>query len=100
MNDGQKRHLVATVDNDTVTQGLLFREATILDQFFDDLRRYGTKHDDDAIRRLLATEEETKVGYMALRVLAGLRNVHLAGSTNSPRNNYDSRPWTSRFRNS
>jgi hypothetical protein len=82
MNDGQKRHLVATVDNGMVTQGLLFREATILERFFDDMRHYATKHDDDAIRRVLATEEETKAEYMTLRVLPGLRNVNMTGSSN------------------
>ena len=80
MNDGQKRHLVATVDNDWVTQGLRLREAIIPDRIAEDMRRYATKH--DAIRRGLANEEEAKAAYTALRVVAGLRNVHLAGSTN------------------
>jgi len=80
MNDGRKRYLVATVDNDWVTQGLRLREATILDRIAEAKRRYATKH--DAIRSGLATEEETKAAYTALRVLSGLRNVHMAGSTN------------------
>jgi small GTP-binding protein len=74
------RVLVAAVDDDAVIQGLLVREATTLDRIAEDMRRYATKH--DAIRRGLASEEETKAAYTALRVVAGLRNVHLAGSTN------------------
>ena len=74
------RVLVAAVDDDAVIEGLLARQATILDRIAEDMRRYATKH--DAIRRGLATEEETKAAYRALRVLAGLRNVHMAGSTN------------------
>ncbi len=74
------RVLVSAVDDDAVIQGLLVREATIFDRIAEDMRRYATKH--DALRRGLASEEETKAAYTALRVLAGLRNVHLAGSTN------------------
>ncbi len=71
--------LVAMINDDAVIQKLLEREATILERVAEDMRRYATKH--DAIRRGLASEEETKAAYTALRVLAGLRNVHLAGST-------------------
>lgn len=73
------RVLVAAVDDDAVIQGLLLRQATILERISEDMRRYATKH--DAIRRVLATEEETKAAHMALQVLTGLRNVHMAGST-------------------
>lgn len=105
MNDGQKRHLVATfrhIDEllaedrlNLVVVGCLSRRrtslmdailgtdrlptATILERISEDVRRYATKH--DAIRGMLATEGETKAGYVALRILAGLRNVHMAGST-------------------
>jgi len=74
------RMLVAAVDDDAVIHGLLVRQATILERIAEDMRRYATKH--DAIRRGLATEEETKAAYTALQVLAGLRNVHMAGSRN------------------
>jgi len=76
------RLLVAAVNDDAVIQGLLVREAAVLERIAEDMRRYATKH--DAIRRGLATGEEMKAGHMAIAVLAGLRNVNMSRSLDQP----------------
>lgn len=70
------RLLIASLDDPETIQDLMLREAVILERLSDDMRRYATKH--DAVRRLLASDEETKAGRTAIAVLAGLRNVHMA----------------------
>lgn len=54
---------------------VLAREAAILSRLADDLRRYATKH--DAIRRQLASAEETEAADRTLKLIAGLVNVHV-----------------------
>ncbi|WP_322028642.1 dynamin family protein [Paraburkholderia sp. J76] len=67
--------LVAGLDDANVTSGVLTREAAILSRLADDLRRYATKH--DAIRRQLASAEETEAAEKTLKLIAGLVNVHV-----------------------
>lgn len=71
------RLLIGSLDDPEAIQDLMLREAVILERLSDDMRRYATKH--DAVRRILASDEETKAGRTAIAVLAGLRNVHVAG---------------------
>ncbi len=56
-------------------QDLLVREAAILERLSEDMRRYATKF--DAIRRQLASDEETEAAERALFLMAGLPNVQL-----------------------
>jgi len=66
--------LAAAVDNADARQRLLDREAIVLDRLAEDMRRFATKH--DALRRFLASDEETHAYERALTALAGRRNVH------------------------
>lgn len=67
--------LVAALDDTDVVERLLGRESSILSRLADDLRRYATKH--DAIRRQLASAEETEAADRTLQMIAGLVNVHV-----------------------
>jgi small GTP-binding protein len=60
-----------------LTQKLMDRQATILERLSEDMRRYALKH--DAVRRFLASEEETTAAQRALMLLAGHRNVNTPG---------------------
>ena len=55
---------------------LIVREAAILERLSEDMRRYATKH--DAIRRQLASQEESEAAGRAVAMVAGLPNVRLA----------------------
>jgi hypothetical protein len=67
--------LVAALDDTDVIERVLSRESSILSRLADDLRRYATRH--DAIRRQLASAEETEAADRSLKMLAGLVNVHV-----------------------
>ncbi|WP_321912077.1 dynamin family protein [Paraburkholderia sp. J11-2] len=67
--------LIAGLGDVRLMQGVLAREAAILSRLADDLRRYATKH--DAIRRQLASAEETEAAEKTLKLIAGLVNVHV-----------------------
>ncbi|WP_322014168.1 dynamin family protein [Paraburkholderia sp. J12] len=67
--------LVAALEDAQLTEKVLTREAAILSRLADDLRRYATKH--DAIRRQLASAEETEAAERTLKLIAGLVNVHV-----------------------
>ena len=70
------RSLAAELGDARVVRGLLAREAELLDRLAEDMRRYATKQ--DAVRRHLASEEETLAGRAALELLVGLPNVSIA----------------------
>ena len=70
--------VIEALDDPQAVEDLLLREAVILQRLADDMRRYATKH--DAVRRPLASGEETRAGRTAVAVLAGLRNVHSAAA--------------------
>lgn len=67
--------LVAALEDTDAVARLLGRESSILSRLADDLRRYATKH--DAIRRQLASAEETEAADRSLKMIAGLVNVHV-----------------------
>ncbi|WP_322061673.1 dynamin family protein [Paraburkholderia sp. J63] len=67
--------LVAGLHDAGLIERVLAREAAILSRLADDLRRYATKH--DAIRRQLASAEETEAAERTLKLIAGLVNVHV-----------------------
>jgi small GTP-binding protein len=66
--------LLAELPNNTVKRELAERQATILERFSEDMRRYALKH--DAVRRHLANQEETAVAERALQSVGGRRNVN------------------------
>lgn len=67
--------LIAGLGDTRLMRGVLAREAAILSRLADDLRRYATKH--DAIRRELASAEESEAAEKTLKLIAGLINVHI-----------------------
>lgn len=67
--------LIAGLSDAGLTERVLAREAAILSRLADDLRRYATKH--DAIRRQLASGEESEAAERTLKLIAGLVNVHV-----------------------
>ena len=73
------RMLVALLDDPELVRSVLARASLILDRLAEDMRRYATKH--DAIRRILASEEETLASERAIEVLVGLRNVNMVVSS-------------------
>jgi hypothetical protein len=68
--------LLAEIPNNTVKRELAERQAAILERFSEDMRRYALKH--DAVRRHLASQEETAVAERALQSVGGRRNVNFA----------------------
>ncbi len=72
------RLLLMAVDDDATCREVLRRQGAILDRLAEDMRRYATKH--DAIRRSLASEEEMRAGQVAISIVAGHRNVSVAGT--------------------
>ena len=73
--------LVAAIPDDDVVRQIIDRQAVILQRFAEDMRRYSLKH--DAVRRYLASQEETAVAERALLLLAGRRNVNFSPGTSS-----------------
>jgi small GTP-binding protein len=76
--------LVAAVRDDDVVRDLIGRQAAVLQRVSEDMRRYALKH--DALRRYLASKEETSVAERGLLSVAGLRQVNFAPRrTGAPR---------------
>jgi hypothetical protein len=71
------QRLVGALEDSEVVRHLMLREALILERIAEDMRRYATKY--DAVRRILASDEETRAARTAISVLAGVRNVNTAG---------------------
>ena len=72
------RLLLAAIAGGELRQSVLAREAALLNRLAEDMRRFATKF--DALRRGLASDEETRAGHAAIAVLAGQRNMRMSGS--------------------
>lgn len=68
--------LVRAVRDNDVVRELVHRQATILKRFAEDMRRYALKH--DAVRRHLASQEETAAAERAILSLVGRRHVNFS----------------------
>jgi GTP-binding protein EngB required for normal cell division len=66
--------LAAAVSDADLTRQLMKRQATILERISEDMRRYALKR--DAVRRYLASQEDTTAAQRALMFLAGRSNVN------------------------
>ncbi len=66
--------LVSVVPDDDLARKLLQRQATVVERYADDMKRFAIKH--AAIRRHLASEEETNAAERGLLLIAGLRQVN------------------------
>jgi small GTP-binding protein len=76
--------LLAEVHNVDALRALVEHQATVLQRFSEDMRRYALKH--DAVRRYLASQEETSVAQRGLLSVAGRQRVNFAPRrTGSPR---------------
>jgi len=68
--------LVAAVRDDDAVQELIKHQSAVLLRFAEDMRRYALKH--DAVRRHLASQEETTVAERGLLSVAGRQRVNFA----------------------
>jgi hypothetical protein len=68
--------LVAAVGDKDVVAHLIDHQAAVLQRFSEDMRRYALKH--DAVRRYLASHEETTVAVKGLLSVAGRERVNVA----------------------
>jgi small GTP-binding protein len=66
--------LVATIPDEAIARKLVERQAAVLQRFSEDMRRYALKH--DAVRRYLASKEETVVAERGLLAVAGRQRVN------------------------
>lgn len=66
--------LTSKVRNGDLHRAILERQATILQRYAEDMARYAMKH--DAVRRYLASQEETNAAARALLLVAGRRQVN------------------------
>jgi hypothetical protein len=62
------------VDDTSVRQYLLLREAAMMERTAEDMQRYAIKH--DALRRHLVSKEENDAPLLGLQLLTGHRNVN------------------------
>lgn len=67
--------LVALLPDCDVVRTILKRQATLLERYSEDMTRYALKH--DALRRYLASDEETVVAEQGLLAVAGRRQVNV-----------------------
>jgi GTP-binding protein EngB required for normal cell division len=67
--------LVALVQDRDLVRIILKRQATLLERYSEDMTRYALKH--DALRRYLASDEETAVAERGLLAVAGRRQVNV-----------------------
>jgi small GTP-binding protein len=92
--------LVAAVRDKDVVANLIDHQAIVLQRFSEDMRRYALKH--DAVRRYLASHEETTVAERGLLSVAGRERVNFSprrkgsprwdqGSVNGPAASEDTR---------
>jgi small GTP-binding protein len=76
--------LIEAVRDADVIRDLIERQAVVLQRFAEDMRRYALKH--DAVRRYLASQEETTVAERALLSVVGRRRINfVARQTGTPR---------------
>jgi len=66
--------LAAAASDTEITRKLMERQATILERVSEDMKRYALKQ--DAVRRYLASQEDTTAAQRALMFLAGRSNVN------------------------
>jgi GTP-binding protein EngB required for normal cell division len=66
--------LLRHVDDTSVRQYLLLREAGMMERTAEDMQRYAIKH--DALRRHLVSKEENDAPLLGLQLLTGHRNVN------------------------
>ena len=66
--------LLRHVDDTSVRQYLLLREAAMMERTAEDMQRYAIKH--DALRRHLVSKEENDAPLLGLQLLTGHRNVN------------------------
>jgi small GTP-binding protein len=66
--------LAVAIRDDKIARDLIRQQATMLQRFSEDMRRYALKH--DGARRYLASQEETTVAERALLAVAGRRRVN------------------------
>jgi GTP-binding protein EngB required for normal cell division len=68
--------LVGAIDDNEVVRELTRREAATFQRLSEDMRRYALKH--NAVRRYLATREETAAAERGLQSLVGRQNVNFS----------------------
>jgi small GTP-binding protein len=68
--------LLSAIRDSELVRSLLERQAAVLQRYSEDVRRYAIKH--DAVRRYLASQEETTVAERGLLLVAGFRQVNFA----------------------
>ena len=66
--------LASAIEDSGLLRTMLKRQATILERFSEDMKRYAIKH--DAVRRYLASQEETVVAGRGLLALVGHQNIN------------------------
>jgi small GTP-binding protein len=66
--------LISTVRDGALVRLLLEREATLLQRFSEDMKRYAIKH--DGVRRYLASQEETTAAARGLLLVTGRQQVN------------------------
>jgi GTP-binding protein EngB required for normal cell division len=68
--------LVSAIRNDDLAREMLQRQATVLERYAEDMKRFAIKH--AGVRRHLASEEEINAANRALLLIAGRREINLA----------------------
>jgi hypothetical protein len=68
--------LVSTIDDNDVVRELTRREAATFQRLSEDMRRYALKH--NAVRRDLASQDETAAAARGLLSLVGRQNVNFS----------------------
>jgi len=68
--------LAAAIQDGDLARSVLKRQAAILRRYAEDMRRYAVKH--DAVRRYLASQEETTAAERGLLLVSGRRQVNSA----------------------
>jgi hypothetical protein len=66
--------LLSEIRDGGLVRSLLQRQAALLQRYSEDMRRYATKH--DAVRRYLASQEETTAAERGLLLVAGFHQVN------------------------
>jgi hypothetical protein len=73
--------LASSLPDHKLLRLLLKREAAVLERSSEDMRRYAVKH--DALRRYLASQEESTAAERAVLLIAGRRQVNIPTQTGS-----------------
>jgi small GTP-binding protein len=66
--------LISVVEDSELVRALLKRQSKVLQRYAEDMQRYAMKH--DAVRRYLATQEETTAAERGLLAMVGRQNVN------------------------